>query len=102
MRYIKEHAELVLQEPRLTGCVTMVFVAIGTDEDSILQLLTARSNAQRQLIKASYKTLHGKVRLTKRSQSDGSCNRTRKNINSKPIIYWGHINVHFQSMQKVR
>ena len=62
MRYIKEHAELVLQEPRLTGCVTMVFVAIGTDEDSILQLLTARSNAQRQLIKASYKTLHGKVR----------------------------------------
>jgi len=33
---------------------------LGTDEDSILQLLTARSNAQRQLIKASYKTLHGK------------------------------------------
>uniref|UniRef100_A0A4W4EXU1 Annexin n=1 Tax=Electrophorus electricus TaxID=8005 RepID=A0A4W4EXU1_ELEEL len=33
---------------------------LGTDEASILQLLTARSNAQRQQIKAAYKTLHGK------------------------------------------
>ncbi|XP_035274770.1 annexin A5-like [Anguilla anguilla] len=33
---------------------------LGTDEAAILQLVTARSNAQRQQIKAAYKTLHGK------------------------------------------
>lgn len=36
-------------------------VCLGTDEATILKLLTARSNAQRQQIKAAYKTLHGKV-----------------------------------------
>ncbi len=43
--------------------VTMLLVVVGTDEDAILQLLTARSNSQRQEIKATYKTLFGKVRL---------------------------------------
>uniref|UniRef100_A0A8C6WH98 Annexin n=2 Tax=Neogobius melanostomus TaxID=47308 RepID=A0A8C6WH98_9GOBI len=33
---------------------------LGTDEDAILQLLTARTNLQRQEIKESYKTLFGK------------------------------------------
>ncbi|XP_038569019.1 annexin A5-like [Micropterus salmoides] len=33
---------------------------LGTDEAAILQLLTARSNPQRQQIKAAYKTLFGK------------------------------------------
>ncbi|XP_076846856.1 annexin A5-like [Brachyhypopomus gauderio] len=33
---------------------------LGTDEASIMQLLIARCNTQRQEIKAAYKTLHGK------------------------------------------
>lgn len=33
----------------------------GTDEDAILMLLTARSNDQRQQIKAAYKKAYGKV-----------------------------------------
>ncbi|XP_060720472.1 annexin A5b isoform X2 [Tachysurus vachellii] len=41
----------------------------GTDEAAILQLLTARSNAQRQDIKAAYKTLYGKS-LVKEFQSE--------------------------------
>ncbi|KAG2468146.1 ANXA4 protein, partial [Polypterus senegalus] len=33
---------------------------LGTDEDTILQLLTARNNTQRQQIAATYKNLYGK------------------------------------------
>ncbi|KAM9795198.1 annexin A5a [Neosynchiropus ocellatus] len=33
---------------------------LGTDEDAVLMLLAARSNDQRQQVKAAYKTAHGK------------------------------------------
>lgn len=39
----------------------------GTDEDAILMLLTARSNDQRQQIKAAYKKAYGKVRRATRN-----------------------------------
>ncbi|CAL8330442.1 unnamed protein product [Merluccius merluccius] len=42
------------------GTLYKAMKGLGTDEDSILQLLTSRSNDQRQQIKAAYKTLHGK------------------------------------------
>ncbi|KAL2077635.1 hypothetical protein ACEWY4_027139 [Coilia grayii] len=42
---------------------------IGTDEDTILMLLTARSNQQRQEIKAAFKKAHGKVRTAVLSAS---------------------------------
>lgn len=44
----------------------------GTDEESILTLLTARSNAQRQEIEAAFKTLFGRVRRASPSAA-GSC-----------------------------
>ncbi|XP_030207616.1 annexin A5b isoform X1 [Gadus morhua] len=55
---IKASANFKAEED--AGTLYKAMKGLGTDEDSILQLLTSRSNAQRQLIKASYKTLHGK------------------------------------------
>ncbi|XP_036407774.1 annexin A5a [Megalops cyprinoides] len=42
---------------------------LGTDEEAILRLLAARSNAQRQQIKSAYKSRHGKD-LVKELQSE--------------------------------
>lgn len=39
----------------------LAWLAAGTNEDTILMLLTSRSNDQRQDIKAVYKKTHGKV-----------------------------------------
>ena len=35
----------------------------GSDKESILDLITSRNNAQRQEIRASYKSLYGKVNV---------------------------------------
>ncbi|CAB1327110.1 unnamed protein product [Coregonus sp. 'balchen'] len=53
-----------------------------TDEDSIMKLLTSRSNSQRQQIKAAYKTLHGKVR-TQPQQQPQHTNKTTTKTNHK-------------------
>ncbi|CAB1442339.1 unnamed protein product [Pleuronectes platessa] len=42
---------------------------VGTDEDAILMLLTARSNDQRQQIKAAFKKTCGKVRTSRRDRN---------------------------------
>ena len=34
---------------------------VGTDEDAIIDLLTKRSNAQRQEIRVNYQQMHGRV-----------------------------------------
>lgn len=49
-------------EMQLTACCHLMSFNAGTDEDAILMLLTARSNGQRQQIKAAYKKAYGKVR----------------------------------------
>jgi annexin A7/11 len=35
---------------------------LGTDEDRLIREIVSHSNAQRQLVKAKYLTLYGKVR----------------------------------------
>lgn len=40
---------------------------LGTDEKTIIDVLTSRSNAQRQEVKALFKTMFGKVRISSNS-----------------------------------
>ncbi|XP_062376539.1 annexin A5b [Sardina pilchardus] len=55
---VKPHAGFNASDD--AGALHKAMKGLGTDEDTILQLLTARSNNQRQEIKATYKTLFGK------------------------------------------
>ncbi len=56
----EEHLQLTLTL-YLTFALFYNILFSGTDEDTVLMLLAARSNAQRQEIKAAYKKAFGKV-----------------------------------------
>lgn len=43
----------------------LFFLTSGTDEETILKILTSRNNAQRQEIASAFKTLFGRVRKRK-------------------------------------
>lgn len=46
------------------GKVTAAFPFLGSDKEAILELITSRSNRQRQEICQNYKSLYGKVTMT--------------------------------------
>lgn len=56
----EKHLQLILTL-YLTSALFYNALFSGTDEDAVLMLLAARSNAQRQEIKAAYKKTFGKV-----------------------------------------
>uniref|UniRef100_A0A6Q2Z4J7 Annexin n=1 Tax=Esox lucius TaxID=8010 RepID=A0A6Q2Z4J7_ESOLU len=61
---------------------------LGTDEDSIMNLLTSRSNDQRQKIKAAYKTLHGKDLVSDlKGELGGKFESLIVGLMAPPILY---------------
>nr|XP_020450804.1 annexin A5-like [Monopterus albus]XP_020450813.1 annexin A5-like [Monopterus albus] len=61
---------------------------IGTDEDTVLMLLTARSNSQRQEIKAAYKKAYGKDLVsTLKSELSGLFESLIVALMTPPISY---------------
>lgn len=47
-------------------CNLLFFLTSGTDEETVLNILTTRNNAQRQEIASAFKTLFGRVRRRKK------------------------------------